>query len=238
MIHDDIALSAAHCESVNSPFDTRVFVNGIETKKGIFRTIERQLAHPLYDANGAASSDYDYLLLKLHKSALVDENGDATGAETVQLNRNPAVPVTGDNLMAVGFGLTAEGGSRTSEVLNDVQVQYVAEEVCLDQYGVNTFVPDLMFCAGVEDGGKDTCQVRARQQFSFCFCLRYSFSQRSPKRHGDVACLLDFHRATAEVRSFSTGSKLVLSRTVLDAPAKITTVSILAYRPSLNGLTT
>jgi len=28
----------------------------------------------------------------------------------------------------------------------------------LDQYGVNTFVPDLMFCAGVEDGGKDTCQ--------------------------------------------------------------------------------
>ena len=41
-----------------------------------------------------------------------------------------------------------------------MEVKYVADSVCSSQYGTGMYVPDLMFCAGVEGGGKDTCQVR------------------------------------------------------------------------------
>lgn len=156
LIHDDIALSAAHCESSASPFNTRVFINGIDSEGGVFRTIERQESHPLYKV--LDNNDYDFMLLKLHTSALVDENGGATGAETVTLNTDRAVPSAGDPLMAVGYGLTEEGGSATSPVLNDVEVQYVSDEQCKAQYGTGTYNPLLMFCAGVDGGGKDTCQ--------------------------------------------------------------------------------
>lgn len=156
LIHDDIALSAAHCENKNHPFATRVFVNGVTTEGGIFRTIERQVAHPLYKVN--QNNDYDFMLLKLDSTALKDENDNDTGAETVTLNRDRSSPAAGDKLMAVGFGLTAEGGTATSQVLNDVEVKYVADSECENQYGTDTYAPDLMFCAGVEGGGKDTCQ--------------------------------------------------------------------------------
>lgn len=157
LIYDDIALSAAHCENTNHPFNTRVFINGITSEGGIFRTIERQEAHPLYKVN--ENNDYDFMLLKLHSSALKDENGQDTGAELVNLNLERNVPQQGDPLMAVGFGLTAEGGTSTSAVLNDVEVEYVDDSACSEQYGTDTYAPDLMFCAGVSGGGKDTCQV-------------------------------------------------------------------------------
>lgn len=156
LIHDDIALSAAHCESTTNPFATRVFVNGIVSEEGTFRTIERQMGHPLYKVNN--NNDYDFMLLKLHTSALVDANGNPTGAETVTLNNDRSTPEDDAKLMAVGYGLTVEGGSSTSEVLNDVEVNYVADSVCSEQYGTTTYVPELMFCAGVDGGGMDTCQ--------------------------------------------------------------------------------
>lgn len=155
LIYEDVVLSAAHCENKNHPFNSRVFVNGLESGQGVFRTVTQQVAHPMYKE--VENNDYDFLLLKLDSSALKDENGADTGCETVTLNTDRSVPETGDPLMAVGFGLTQEGGSATSEFLNDVEVQYVDDANCRSQYG-DTFVSDLMFCAGVQGGGKDTCQ--------------------------------------------------------------------------------
>jgi trypsin len=166
LIHDDIVLSAAHCENRNHPFLTRVFVNGIESGQGVFRTVIRQESHPLYKVNDL--NDYDFLLLKLDSSALVDENGADTGTSIVKLNTDRDLPVKDQPLMAVGYGLTAEGGSTVSAVLNDVEVYYVDNQVCIDQYGTDTFTSDLMFCAGVQGGGKDTCQVRKTKQSKVC----------------------------------------------------------------------
>jgi Trypsin len=56
------------------------------------------------------------------------------------------------------FGTTYENAPSTSTVLMDVQVQYVADTTCANAYGSDTYVPSLMFCAGVPEGGKDTCQ--------------------------------------------------------------------------------
>jgi V8-like Glu-specific endopeptidase len=100
MIHDDIVLTAAHCESKNTPFHMRVFVNGLESEKGVYRTVERMESHPLY--NKEKNNDYDFLILKLHQSALRNTDGTATGVSTVALNRNPKLPTVGQDLMAAG----------------------------------------------------------------------------------------------------------------------------------------
>ena len=166
----DIALSAAHCENLDHPFSTRVFINGLETEGGIYRTIQTQKSHPLYDPNSSTANDYDYMVLKLHTSALVDENGKATSAALVELNTDDTVPAVGDDLVAVGFGVTAEGGASVSSTLQDVTVQYVDDDDCESQYGTKTYRRDLMFCAGVPDGGKDTCQVRTIY-IRFVYCM-------------------------------------------------------------------
>ncbi|CAB9504569.1 Transmembrane protease serine [Seminavis robusta] len=155
LIHDDIALSAAHCESRTNPFSTRVFINGLTSAGGVFRNVAQQLSHPLYNGD---DKDYDFMILKLDSSGLVNPDGSSTGASLVTINEDSDNPQPGDPLMAVGFGLTEEGNQQTSSVLNDVEVLYVDDDQCMSQYGSGTYVPDLMFCAGVSGGGKDTCQ--------------------------------------------------------------------------------
>jgi trypsin len=150
-----VALSAAHCENLEHPFDTRLFLMGLQTGTGILRTIETQVAHPLYEGDG---EDYDYLILKLHKSALVDENtGTPTGATIIAINRDPNIPAPGDALLAVGYGLLNPNDQDTAKDLHEVEVQCISNDVCQQQYS-REFVQDFMFCSGVEGGGKDTCQ--------------------------------------------------------------------------------
>jgi len=154
LIHDDIALSAAHCENLEHPFAARVFMLGVLTETGIGRTVQQQVSHPLY--TGGDSSDYDFLIMKLHTSAVVDEQGNPTGARTIELNRDAKVPTMDENVIGIGYGSTEEGG-KTSDTLQEVTLQYISDDICSEQYR-NQFVPGIMFCAGVEGGGKDTCQ--------------------------------------------------------------------------------
>ena len=146
MIHSDIALSAAHCEDTVHPFAMRVFLLGTTTETGVFRTVERQVAHPLY--HGDQRIDYDFLLLKLHTSALVDDQGRPTGASTIALNREPTIPAVADPLAGVGYGKTSADADDTSPVLKEVEVYYISDDTCLEQYWYSDFVADLMFCSG------------------------------------------------------------------------------------------
>ncbi|CAB9504563.1 Vitamin K-dependent protein C (Fragment) [Seminavis robusta] len=155
LIHDDIALSAAHCESDVHPFAMRLFMLNTQTETGLFRTIERQVAHPLYQGD---KQDYDFMIIKLHTSALVDEQGQLTGAATVDINRDPNIPAVGDPLTAMGYGRTDQDAPDTSDEFREVEIYYISDDTCLEQYGVGDFVQELMFCAGVPGGGRDTCQ--------------------------------------------------------------------------------
>mgnify|MGYP005864262093 CR=1 FL=1 len=80
---------------------------GIESETGIFRTVEKQVSHPLYQND--VRKDYDFMILKLHTSALVDEEGKATGASTIQMNTDRNVPEVDAPLQTVGYGYTSEG---------------------------------------------------------------------------------------------------------------------------------
>ena len=128
---------------------------GLRTEQGIPRYVEQQLSHPLYTGG---KQDYDFMLLKLDRSALVDDNGSPTGAELVRLNKNSNLPRVGDALIGMGFGKLAQDATDTSETFQEVEIYYVDDDTCLEQYSSSDFVKELMFCAGVPGGGKDTCQ--------------------------------------------------------------------------------
>ncbi len=55
------------------------------------------------------------------------------------------------------IGTTEEGGS-VSEKLRYVEVPIVSDEYCKKCYGESE-ITSKMICAGVEEGGLDSCQV-------------------------------------------------------------------------------
>ena len=120
------------------------------------RYVERVVSHPLYTGG---MQDYDFMILKLTESALKDANGQDTGAAIVKLNRDATVPKVGDALTGMGYGKTDENADGTSPDFREVEIYYVSDDTCREQYGQSDFLASVMFCAGVPGGGKDTCQV-------------------------------------------------------------------------------
>ena len=142
-------MTAAHCndESRNA---NSVYVGTVRRRQGgVRRTIMDKVAHPDFDTSNVRN--YDFMILKLDSSALVDENGQKTGVEPIALNYDRFVPAEGDPLLAVGYGTTQEGDKGMSSELRDVQIEAFSEDTCRRQYS-SYFQEDIMFCAGVEGG--------------------------------------------------------------------------------------
>ena len=76
------------------------------------------------------------------------------GLAVVPLNSNDNNPSSdgGDNLKVIGFGSTYEGGSGSTN-LREVTVQHVPHSTCNFNYR-GQVEEDIMFCAGVDNGGK------------------------------------------------------------------------------------
>ncbi|CAG5085951.1 Oidioi.mRNA.OKI2018_I69.PAR.g11060.t1.cds [Oikopleura dioica] len=72
--------------------------------------------------------------------------------------------ITGGSRVHVsGFGDTqnrdTDNGEefQSSQVLNSVEVEYIAQDTCQDWYGEDHTMLDDQLCAGLESGGKDSC---------------------------------------------------------------------------------
>lgn len=160
LIHDDILLTAAHCgKDADSPLDIKQarIASPFRTAGGVVRTIVHQAVHPQYNAELKV---YDFQLLKLHTSALVDPyTGNRTEARLVERNADSANPAVGAELTAVGFGVTTpDGSSGNSDVLMDVHIQRFDHQLCEQQYGPKRIPDSVMMCMGAVGGGKDVCQ--------------------------------------------------------------------------------
>uniref|UniRef100_A0A7S1YK16 Peptidase S1 domain-containing protein n=1 Tax=Grammatophora oceanica TaxID=210454 RepID=A0A7S1YK16_9STRA len=152
LVTEDVVLTAAHCEEfigVNT-----MYIGGVESTAdiatgnplgGVRATIEQRAIHPLYDR---ATLKYDLTLLKLTKKV--------TDRAPLSINSDDDYPSPGQDLIVMGYGRETEGSSFLPDRLNEVTVQKTSDEKCTDQYGPLPF--DVMFCAGVEGGGKDSCQ--------------------------------------------------------------------------------
>ena len=146
LIHEDIILSAAHCDQI---FETSVIVGAykyeIVGNGALARTIVKRAVHPKYSSYTRAN---DYLVLKL--------NSPVTTIKPVILNRINAVPVSGKDLVVIGLGDLAENGP-LPQFLNEVTVQAVNQTTCNQEYNGQILEASMM-CAAVKGGGKDSCQ--------------------------------------------------------------------------------
>lgn len=143
LIHEDIVLTAAHCKPL---YPSTARVGGDTRSDGVRVQIEGDgTAHPSYNSRG---QDYDFMVYKLRSPV--------TSVTPVNLNIDNSFPSGQETLTVIGFGSTFEGGSGSFN-LREVDVKNVPHSTCNSAYrgGVEE---DIMFCAGVEGGGRDSCQ--------------------------------------------------------------------------------
>jgi trypsin len=148
LIADDIVLTAAHCAGA---FDGEVYVGPNQqysTAGGAERiAVQAEVPHPNYNSNTEA---YDFMLLKLARPV------SNPNLKPVPLNRNGSNPAPSDVLTVIGFGATSENGNGSNQ-LKQVNVDAISYNTCNQQYG-GDIINELMLCAGVTGGGKDSCQ--------------------------------------------------------------------------------
>ena len=113
--------------------------------------VEQVIAHPSYDS---WTLDNDLGLLKISGSfQLGQENQDK-----IALPAQGEVIPDGATVTVTGWGATSEGGSLPAR-LQTLDVPVVGNAVCGEKYKDFNAITDQMFCAGVDEGGKDSCQV-------------------------------------------------------------------------------
>jgi secreted trypsin-like serine protease len=142
LIHSDILVSAAHCQGA---FNYGVLLYDPGTNDYTRRmTIEKQSRHPLWDYNPTAWN-YDVLVMRLN---LPISSNDAE-LVPIALNQDDNFPSGDDKLLALGFGVTEQGGS--SEYLRTAEMNYLNNTDCVDK--LNTFgnlnssnLPDEFLC--------------------------------------------------------------------------------------------
>jgi trypsin len=156
LVAADMVLTAAHCQG--SPFSNRVLLNSLtaydDIRAGrasmpagaIAVKTDSQTPHPDYNNN---SEENDYMIVKLQSAV--------PNAQVVTLNFDGGFPLPNQELRVIGVGTTSQGGS-ASDFLLHVDVDYVSNSDCNSYYGQGSINGDVMICAGVVAGGKDSCQ--------------------------------------------------------------------------------
>lgn len=151
MIHPDIIMTAAQCGV--SAFESGAFIGGITISGSTSERFNVVQSVPFPDFN-PNNRDNDIMLVKI----------DGTSSAPLQtLNLDPDFPPDNEVVTVIGFGDTVENGTISDDLLK-VDVLVGSDAECQEFWG-NAYQPEIQICAGVEVGGRDSCQV------STCFLL-------------------------------------------------------------------
>ena len=150
LIWSDIVLTAAHCgEDTFLPYVTIGNTERNVVTDGAQRVnVANVIPHPNYNPR---TEDNDFQILRLANPV-----SNPNFLKPIVVNRDPNFMSSGDPLKVIGFGDLEEGADRGSDILQEVTVNYYSDSQCDDVYG--DIPEDIMFCAGVPGGGKDSCQ--------------------------------------------------------------------------------
>jgi secreted trypsin-like serine protease len=152
------AITAAHCVKDIMSLSRLSLNFGITTLSDIgqLRNVTRMHIHPLYDQELLTN---DLAILRLHQPVNLTDSQvsciclPATSEFDLQLAEYPPI---GDNLVAIGWGITDPFIPIPSSILQQVTVQAMARTETACSNIINDDV--LQFCAGYPEGGKDTCK--------------------------------------------------------------------------------
>ena len=111
--------------------------------------VERIILHENYDGYTVAN---DICLLELTEMVAMGEH-----VGTIALPTPMEEYEAGTMCTVTGWGALSEGGS-LGDTLQKVEVPIVSDADCRAAYGEED-VFDSMICAGLDEGGKDSCQV-------------------------------------------------------------------------------
>jgi secreted trypsin-like serine protease len=151
VIHEDMVLSAAHCNSATNAIGQYALYlggNGVD-RNGIRLHAIEAYEHPRYNPDKAFANDF--LILKLPRPM--------TGLPIATLNDNPDYPTDGDLLTVAGHGLrnSEDTVEDTPNIYHQVTIPYV--ENCSRYFPGQQLDKDLQFCAGdMPGGGADACK--------------------------------------------------------------------------------
>lgn len=147
---DGYVLTAAHCVNGDSPNQIAVKIGGVKYNgtDGQRANVTNIYVHPNFNSQNLAN---DIALLKLDHAPV--------GAQPVEIAQGTLTQyaTVGDLLTVAGLGRLQEGGS-TPSVLMEVDVPLISDATCRAAGGSYTNVGDVSFCAGLQQGGKDSCQ--------------------------------------------------------------------------------
>jgi trypsin len=157
MIAPDVFLTAAHCQSAfeqaGGAFVGAYWLNKTahhhtatpENGGGTFYKMGVLLPHPRHK-----EPNNDIMLVSLRRANI----------ETpYEINRRRDIPVVGDSIGLVGFGLTEEDGE-LSPVLKEVDVNVFDYDTCYKTFRKKMkfkISDELHLCTGTEEGGRDGC---------------------------------------------------------------------------------
>lgn len=117
---------------------------------GTVHSVIRIKQHPQFNSY---TRDYDISLLQLQK-----ELKFSAQVYPINLPNENEVIDPGTEAVVTGWGILRENGN-VSLILRKVTILIVSSESCRLAYPYE-LISERMLCAGVEGGGKDTCQVR------------------------------------------------------------------------------
>jgi trypsin len=145
VIHSDILMTAAHCGKELWTSGVWVGGNNLNLRNSKFYDVVTSVIHPNFSP---ITVQNDIQLIKI--------NGFIPPPYAIP-NFNASLPYDGQELTAIGYGATKEGG-RISKSLQKVNFYTVSYDICNQTYE-DELVDSLMVCnGGIPQGGKDTCQ--------------------------------------------------------------------------------
>jgi len=147
LIAQQWVLTAAHCDYRRGHIIAIGRLDRLNDEQGKLREIDAVITHPGYQDNHG-SEVWDFRLLKLALAC----GGDCQFAPW---NKKPEEPLDGANVTAIGWGTLYQYGPQPNE-LQKVSMPVVSYQQC--SLWLSSIQNDVMICAGLAEGGKDTCQ--------------------------------------------------------------------------------
>jgi secreted trypsin-like serine protease len=162
LIAEEWVLTAAHCVPDTEPEEVDIYVGSSVlpsggpnpgTGGGVRSAVDGIIVHEAYDPN---TSDNDIALL--HVTGPIPAALKTAVAATPEHDKQYVFPL-GDAVV-IGWGATAEGGGTTPQLMR-VWVDIQDSALCEANYKEvipNLEITDNMLCAGLPEGGQDSCQ--------------------------------------------------------------------------------
>lgn len=150
LLNERFVLTAAHCSDDFAATTVQVLSGTRRLDgSGVRRTVRRIVVHPLWDPQ---TFDYDVAIWELDQPVL-----DVTGASLATPEDDAKAEQSQALMMATGWGAVGPDGDVPVD-LQKITIPYVNREQCNDWDSYRGAITSRMLCAGLDQGGVDTCK--------------------------------------------------------------------------------